>query len=189
MVSIALTNGTDGLPGSVYPMELLALSIALKVAATGNLDACFFSDSTAAIQALKQPHSIRYKANKSNLLLLKASTGRAKHVHHVRAHPEKVKTVKTLWTRHMMGNHMADRTAVEDYTVLTELTDTPDIARLTYTVDDFLKIFTSEECYYWVDDKGVPTLQTFQEIIDTADSNNYVFKRDKARVERKEEPK
>jgi hypothetical protein len=89
----------------------------------------------------------------------------------------------------MMGNHMADRTAVEDYSVLTELTDTPDIARLTYTVDDSLKIFTSEECYYWVDDKGVPTLQTFQEIIDTVDSNNYVAKRDKARVERKEEPK
>jgi ribonuclease HI len=86
MISVALTHGEDALPGSVYPMELLALSLALKIADVGHLDACFFSDSTAAIEVIQQPHNIRYKANKSNLLLLKASTGRAKCVQHVRAH-------------------------------------------------------------------------------------------------------
>ena len=169
-------------------MELLALSLALKIADVGQLDACFFSDSTAAIEVIQHPHNIRYMANKSNLLLLKASTGRAKCVQHVRAHPEKIQAAKTLWTRHMMGNHMADRAAVEDYSVLNEL-KTLDLARLTYTVDDSLRVFTREECYYWADTNGTPTLQTFQEIVDAKNCINYVSTRDASRVERNDEPK
>ena len=189
MISVALTNGEDSLPGSVYPMELLGLSIALKVAEMGNLDAHFYSDSTSAIQAIKQPHRIRYQANKSNLLLLKAATGKAKNIHHVRAHPEKVQTAKSLWTRHMMGNHIADRTAVEDYSTLTQLQETARITRLTYTVEDSLKALTYEECYYWANEKGTPTLQTFQEIIDNLRCSEYAAKRDMARMQRNEEPK
>jgi ribonuclease HI len=189
MISVALTNGEDSLPGSVYPMELLGLSIALKVAETGKLQACFYSDSTAAIEAIKQPHSIRYRANKANLLLLKASTGKARHVQHVRAHPEKIQTAKSLWTRHMMGNHIADRTAVEDYTTINQLQKEPNITKLTYTVEDSLKTLTQGECYYWANSKGIPTLQTFQEITDHKRSMEYITERDEARKQRMDAPK
>ena len=83
---------------------------------------------------------------------------------------------------------MADRTAVEDYSVLTEL-KTLDLARLTYTVDESLRVFTREECYYWADLNGTPTLRTFQEMVDAKNCNDYVTSRDASRVERNDEPK
>jgi hypothetical protein len=189
IISVALTHGEDHEPGSVYPMELLALSVAIKVSEIHKLDVDFYSDCKSAIDAIRNPAKIRYWANKPNLLLLRASSGKAGRVYHVKSHPEKVHKDKSAWTRHMMGNHLADQAAIQDYTSLRLLSEYAPTHSLTFTVSESLDMFTQDECWYWVGKTGAPTLKSFMDTALEHSCTKYTTERDEHRRKRGEPPK
>ena len=181
IISLALTNGEEHEPGSAYPMELLALSVAIRLTEMNHIDAHYYSDCQGAIKAIRNPHKLRYWANKANLLLLRASSGKAKHISHVRSHPEKVWKDKETWTRHMMGNHLADRSSIQDYSSLRLLTEYTATTSLSFRVSEALELFTQDEWWYWVGKDGMPTLKSFMDTALSQSCDIYTAARDSYR--------
>ena len=115
MVSVTMQDGGKHNPTAAFQMELLALTTADLLIKKLNLDAVIFSDCTAAMQAIRDKGRLRYLARKQNLILLQQSKWLSSHMTHVRSHPEKYETDQSKWTRHMWGNHLADRSCAMDY--------------------------------------------------------------------------
>ena len=100
---------------------------------------------------------------------------------YVRSHPERYSKDKEQWTRHMWGNHLADRTCALDYSDHGALRDP---INLVFPVRQALELFTQEDTLYWADANGHPTLRSFDEVFDENLLNVYEQTRDKYRQER-----
>ena len=156
-------------------MELLALTAADLLVRKLGLNAVIFSDCTAALKSLGDHGRLRYMANKQNLLLLQQSKWLTARMRHVRSHPERYSANRDEWTRHMWGNHMADRACIPDYTDFGELQD---LEVLSLTTKQALGLFTHEDSLYWTDLDGNPTLSTFDNAFDEHLLTDYQNKRD-----------
>ena len=109
------------------------------------MEAVIFSDCTGAIKAMSDRGRLRYLAKNQNQLLLQQSKLLATKLKHIKSHPERYSKDKTEWTRHMWGNHLADRACVPDFTELNVLGD---LRLLEYSVDQALQLFTKEDIMY-----------------------------------------
>ena len=172
---IRITNGGAHKPSSAFPLELLALTTADIVVRKLQLEAVIFSDCTGAIKSLSDKGRLRYLAKKQNLLLLQQSKRLTAKLKYVRSHPERYSKDKTQWTRHMWGNHLADRACVPD---LTDFDMLGDLRSLQCTATQTLQLFTKEDTMYWADREGNPTLSTFESLFDERLQEDYERKRD-----------
>ena len=127
-------------------MEMLALTLADLTIRKLKLDAVIFSDCTSALRTMRDHDKLRYSPKKQNLLLLQQSRWLTSTMRHVRSHPEKYANDKRAWTRHMWGNHLADRACMQDRTDHSHLADNK---YFTMTVNNALKSLTQENVLYW----------------------------------------
>ena len=104
-------------------MEMLALTLADLTIRKLKLDAVIFSDCTSALRTVGDHDKLRYSSKKQNLLLLQQTRWLHSRMRYVRSHPEKYTKNKRVWSRHMWGNHLADRACEMDQTDHVELTD------------------------------------------------------------------
>jgi len=104
---------------------------------------------------------------------------------HVRSHPERYSADRDKWTRHMWGNHLADRACIPDYT---DFCDLQRLEVLSVTTKQALTLFTGEDSFYWADKDGNPTLSTFDDMFDEHLLTDYVTKRDEYRQLRTPKP-
>jgi len=181
VVSVTMPDGGKHNPTAAFQMELLALTTADLLIRKLNLDAVIFSDCTAAMQAIKDKGRLRYLARKHNLILLQQSKWLSSHMTHVRSHPEKYETDQSKWTRHMWGNHLADRSCAMDYEAFAGISD---MHLVQLPVEQALHLYTHTDVLYWAYCDGTPTLRSFDEIFDANLLANYEAKRDEYRRQR-----
>ena len=181
IISITINEGGTHKPTSAFPMELLALTTADLMIRKLELDAVVFSDCTGALKAIGDTNRLRYLAKKQNLILLQQSKWLASRMRHVRSHPERYSKNKETWTRHMWGNHLADRSCAADYR---DYGAVGNRHLSTYSVDQVLELYTHTDTLYWANLKGEPTLRCFDEIFDENLLNDYERKRDQFRQQK-----
>ena len=181
IISLEINEGGKHKPTSAFPMELLALTTADLLIRKLDLDAVVFSDCTGALKAIGDTGRLRYLAKKQNLIVLQQSKWLASRMRHVRSHPERYAKNRDLWTRHMWGNHLADRSSAADYRDYGIACDTH---LSTCSVDQALELYTHTDTLYWANPQGEPTLRCFDEVFDENLLYEYERKRDQYRQQK-----
>jgi hypothetical protein len=112
VIAVHITNDiSDGL-GSVFPMELISIIAALRLAKEVPGLHKLFSDSDAALKLLAKPAGLPYWSRKENLVLLQAvNLCKDRTLEHVRSHVETRKTSRDTWLPKEWGNWIADKVA------------------------------------------------------------------------------
>ena len=166
---------------SAFPMELLSIVAALRLA--GELPGMdkIVTDSESSLALFKRPKLLRYWSRKANLMLLTAGLKLAegKKLCHVRSHVERRKP-SCDWTRDELGNWIADKVAGNNRDGLHMYN-----VRWVELDASVLQEDISQLCpWSLVDNAGIPTLASLEECIGATYFNNYITRRDKYHAER-----
>ena len=145
------------------------------------MDAAIFSDCEAALKALRDPDSLRYCANKNNLILLQTGVELTR-AYHVRSHPERYEADRTKWNRYMYGNYMADRASVGDWEAVGGVVENYPVVKV--RAGDVISLLTTAPIWYWATTDGQPTLRTYTEIRAEDGLERYLQGRDRKRADK-----
>ena len=103
---------------SVFPLELMAAVVAIKIAASLETHNCrIYKDCQSVQKLLIQRNLLRTLSRKENLILLQLGTIETEHIdkNWIPCHPERTVPDKVQWTKHMWGNHMTDAAAAGEW--------------------------------------------------------------------------
>ena len=169
---------------SGFDMKLVGLTYACLVQRELDLNAIIFTDCEAAMKSLGGKSRMRYWSNKSDHLLLFAGTSayRSASVYKVKGHPERTEVDCTKWTRHILGNHMADIGANCHTTGMVKLCLKMNFVNLSIT--NVLKSISLWVPFFWGDQEGMPVLETYTERVNRVRLAAYLVTRDKYRAAR-----
>ena len=118
--SRAIQNNDGQLMGatSAYTMELLAISLALRLHELLGVKASLHSGSSVSINYVKGGIGILRRSQSTHRLLVQSAVTIVNSIESeplwVRGHPERRKTDKDTWTPAEWGNHLVDRAADTD---------------------------------------------------------------------------
>ena len=120
MKCIRITDGALFASLSVFPLELLAAVVAIKIAACLDLPCRIYTDCQSVEKILSQPKMLRSFSRKENLILLQIgmTDGHDIETNWIPGHPEKTIPNSDIWSKHMWGNFMADGAAAGEWDYL-----------------------------------------------------------------------
>ena len=108
---------------------------------------------------------------------------RMANVYKIKAHPETTEKDKRKWTRHMYGNHLADRAAACETGQVLEL-GLSDNNFISLQLCDVLKSISLSVPFYWGEKDGTPVLEPYNERANRMRLQAYLIRRDQYRAER-----
>jgi ribonuclease HI len=121
IITLHIYNGPDINAISAYSMELLSIITALHILTITNTTCTIYTDCQAVVKKITklQQTNTATRANTSDATLLTAAIQHLKsrgQLQWVKGHPERTQSDKTLWTRKMWGNQLADKAAAGSLT-------------------------------------------------------------------------
>jgi ribonuclease HI len=154
--TITISEGGMLNADSVFPFELMAAVVAIKIAASLETHNCrIHTDCQSVQKLLTQRNLLRTLSRKENLILLQLGTSETEHIdkNWIPGHPERTVPDKAQWTKHMWGNHIADATAAGEWDG-----EESDLygEHTTISVRDILQAMSKEPRWMWVDSTGIP---------------------------------
>ena len=169
---------------SVFPFELMAAVVAIKIAASLETHNCrIHTDCQSVQKLLTQRNLLRTLSRKENLILLQLGTIETEHIdkNWIPGHPERTVPDKAQWTKHMWGNHIADATAAGEWD-----REESDLygEHTTISVRDILQAMSKEPRWMWVDSTGIPITTSIPKDIRRRRQERYLSDRDGYRAKR-----
>ena len=156
MRTITINEGWLLNSDSVFPFELMAAVVAIKIAAALGTNMCrVHTDCQSVQKLLTQRNLLRSLSKKENLVLLQLGKEGTEHIdkNWIPGHPERTAPDRNQWTKHMWGNHMADATAAEEWN--DEDRDLQN-EHITISVKEVLQTMAKESRWMWVDSMWIP---------------------------------
>jgi hypothetical protein len=153
--AIRITDGHLIAPSSVFPLELLSTVVAIKIAASLEINCRLYTDCLSVQKLLSQKHLIRAMSKKENLLLLQIGMNDSERINTqwIPSHPELSVKDKRRWSKHMWGNFLADAAAAAEW----------DAEAWGFAVDhteisigEILRTLTEEPMWLWINKDGTP---------------------------------
>ena len=169
---------------SAYTMELLAISLALRLQELLGVKASLHSDSSASIKYIKGGIGVLRCARSTHRLLVQSASTSVKSIGSeplwVRGHPERRKKDNDTWTPAEWGNHLADRAADADWQSLYhQLSAMREPERWSATV--CTKYLLRPGQYYWGYADGAPVaVDTITTLLHKEQWRRYLEKRNTA---------
>ena len=147
---------------------------------------CFIHTDCQGVQKLvDRKCKLRGMSKSENLILLQIGMTGGQQVTWIPGHPERIEPDCSRWTKHMIGNHLADMTADGDWAL--ERWGTHG-AMVTTDVGEVLRQLSTEDMWMWVDKNGTPITKNLLKLAKETRDREYLVRRDGYRSERGEPP-
>ena len=150
---IYIGEGSTIDPSAVFPLELLAVVVAIKLMKMLGKVCHIHTDCQGVQKLVDRSCSLRGMSKSENLILLQIGMSGGQQVNWIPGHPERIEPDRSKWSKHMIGNDLADMTADGDW--MLERWGTHG-TMVTTSVGEILQQLSGEDMWMWVDANGSP---------------------------------
>jgi hypothetical protein len=182
---IYIGEGSTIAPSAVFPLELLAVVVAIKLMKMLGKICHIHTDCQGVQKLVDRSCTLRGMSKSENLILLQIGMSGGQQVNWIPGHPERVEPDRSRWSKHMIGNDLADMTADGDW--LLEQWGTHG-TMVTTSVGEILQQLSGEDMWMWVDANGSPITRNLLKLAKETRDREYLVRRDGYRSERGELP-